>query len=1042
MSATLPKLRVDLLGKLRLSVGTLATTRFETRRTALLLARLALPPLREWPREELIELLWPDEDPGVTRTRFRQTLASLRRALLEVGTAEEAVLRSSRSSVGLEVEQVVCDVIELESCLKRASVNPELRREALDRALELYEHHLLPGFYETWVLSERDRLENGLRSALIQLSQSLTETDSEAAITYARGAVALDPLSETAQEQLLKLLVQLGRPADAARHWKELERLFWKELRTQPPDSLQAALHVTPARSTPSSSSSSAEPVIVAPLLGVVPLPRTLPNSLDSFVGRVAEQERLWTLLAEGGTSRLVTLTGPPGVGKTRLALEVGHRLESESGEGNVIFVALEQITTGELALAAIHEAAGGQREKGALLPALTQLLRVHRQPLLVLDNAEGVGGLGEPLQSLLQGVPELRCLVTSQRPLQISGEHELVLEPLELGSEDAALALLLDRARQVRPDLALTPQNQTELLQLCRELDGLPLALELAAAWLGMLSPEQIRSRLKRDQRLLARRATEAGVRHSSLYVALEESLARLTPNQREILMRLAVFRGGWTLEAAEHVCEDLSPLVLLDLEALRMASLISAFTQPDGEHRFKMLETVRHYAQQCQTPEGFQAAQKSHLGYFCTYAEQLANLFESPEQHRYFEGVTQEQENLQAAFEYAHKSDSTLGARLGVAFSRYWDRRGQHDAGIALMESFVGTLPPQEILLKARANEVLGRMLTVRFRHYDALNYYRQSQQCYQQAGEFASAALAQCHAAAAQRNINPHTDISATMKECLEGYAFLESQGSLPQKAAAAIHCGVFYTTQRNLPKAREVLERSLALNRIIGNQRNIGSSLFILGHAERNCGNLRGSVPLEEEALSLARRIGDDFFGVVILWNLYEILLELEDYPAAEQYIQEGLLTTQQLGMGASQTLFLMGQGRLHFLRNEPAQGRHWFRQGLKQADAMGAPIQLLHSALWLVRLALQEAQKTLTLLRQREAAHLYGVYLRLEELLQPQQRYDYEEPLDESLKQLEEALGTELFQAERDRALKYELAEAVLIPQLYPESEEA
>jgi DNA-binding SARP family transcriptional activator len=192
------KLRVDLLGKLRLSAGSRATTHFETRRTALLLARLALPPLRDWPREELIELLWPEEDPGVTRTRFRQTLASLRRALEETGTQEEDVLRASRASVGLAIEQVSSDVVELESCLRRANLNPEQRREALDKALELYEHHLLPGFYEAWVLSERERLEDGLRMALIQLAQSLAETEPEAAIVYARGAVALNPLSEVA----------------------------------------------------------------------------------------------------------------------------------------------------------------------------------------------------------------------------------------------------------------------------------------------------------------------------------------------------------------------------------------------------------------------------------------------------------------------------------------------------------------------------------------------------------------------------------------------------------------------------------------------------------------------------------------------------------------------------------------------------------------------------------------------------------------------------------------------------------------------------
>ncbi|WP_395140230.1 ATP-binding protein, partial [Armatimonas sp.] len=635
MLVPLPKLRVDLLGKLRLSLGTRVTTRFETRRTALLLARLALPPLREWPREELMELLWPNEDPGVTRTRFRQTLASLRRALMEVGTPEESVLRSSRTSVSLEVEQVICDVVELESCLRRASVNPELRRDALDRALELYEHHLLPGFYETWVLSERDRLENRLRSGLIQLAQSLMETEPESAIAYARGAVALDPLSEEAQEQLLKLLVQAGRPADAARHWQDVERLFWKELRTQPPDSLKAALSATPARSTPSSYSG---PTPEAPPLRALLLPHTLPTPLDSFVGRTAEQEWILTLLAEGGASRLVTLTGPPGVGKTRLALEVGHRLEAESGESNVIYVPLERVTTVEEALAAIYEAVGGQREQGALLPSLAQRLLTQPKPILLLDNAEGVVGLAEQLHRLLQGVPTLRCLVTSQRTLQVAGEQEVVLEPLALGPDDAALTLLMDRARQIRPDLMLTPQNQTDLLALCHDLDGLPLALELAAAWLGMLSPEQVRSRLKRDQRLLTRRTSEAGTRHSSLHAALEESIERLTDTQQAILMRLAVFRGGWSLEAAELVCEELSLVALLDLEVLRTASLINAYTQPDGELRFKMLETIRIYTQHRQTPTGRQKAQESHLSYFCHYAEEHHALFESPEQYRYF--------------------------------------------------------------------------------------------------------------------------------------------------------------------------------------------------------------------------------------------------------------------------------------------------------------------------------------------------------------------------------------------------------------------
>lgn len=1041
MSASLPKLRVDLLGKLRLSAGPRATTRFETRRTALLLARLALPPLREWPREELIELLWPDEDPGVTRTRFRQTLASLRRALDEVGTSEEEVLRASRASVGLEVEQVVCDVIELESCLRRASANPEQRREALDRALELYEHHLLPGFYETWVLSERNRLEDRLRASLLALAMALAPNDPEAAVAYAQAAVALNPLSEVAQEQLLRLLVQIGRPADAARHWKEVERLFWKELRTQPPDSLKAALSQK-APLPPAAPPAPREDTPEALSPHLAHLPRTLPTPLDRFVGRTVEQERLLTLLAPESASRLVTLTGPPGVGKTRLALEVGRRLEETGESTRVIFVPLEQVTTGEEVLTLIHEAAGGQSEKGNLLLAVIALLKAQPQSTLILDNAEGVTALAEPLQRLLQGVPTLRCLVTSQRPLKISGELELVLPPLLQDRDDAALTLLIDRAQQVRPDLALTPQNQAELQALCQDLDGLPLALELAAAWLGMLSAEQVRSRLKRDQSLLIRRTGELGARHTSLHSALEESIERLTPDQQSILMRLAIFRGGWTLEAAEAVCEALSPVVLLDLEALRTASLISAYTQPSGELRFKMLETIRLYAQKRQTPEGLYQAQQSHLGYFCRYAQKRHALYESPEQYRYFEGIAQESDNLLAALEYARRSEPLQGARLATVFWRYWDRRGQHETGTAVLESLLAALPPQEALLRARVQESLGRLLYSQMHYVSSLSYHSQSQQSYQEAGELACAALAQCLAAGAQREVDTGAGegLSALLAQCLEGHTYLESHGTLPQRATAGIQCGAFYSRLGDLEKARSYLEHSLALNRIVGNQRNAFLGLFLLGDAERCCGDMRVAVTLELEAVKIAQQIGDDFAVATVLWNVYEIYLQLGELDKAEACIQEGLTLTRQLGMRIRQASFLTGMGRVHAGRGETQQAREWFRQGLQQADAIGDVSQLLYTASQMVHLALKEAQEDPRPPRPQLAAQLWGSLRRLEQLLEPQGPYELDEPLERALEPVESALGALEFARERDRVAHYDQSAALQMFLLYPETE--
>lgn len=1040
MPISLAALRVELLGKLRLCAGERQTSRFETRRTALLLARLALPPLRSWPREELIELLWPDEDPAATRVRFRQTLASLRRSLEELGIPQEQVLKASRATVELDVEQVISDVVELESCLRRARLDSEGRREALDRALELYEHHLLPGYYETWVLSERDRLANALRDALGRLSQDLIATEPEAAVLYARRAVTLDPLSESAQEQYLKILVGSGRSAEATRHLKEVERLFWKELRTLPPDSLKATLTVRPPAAPPSAVTTEPVPSPPSPATVASQLPRTLPTPLDRFFGRDDERQRLVALLSEQGAARLVTISGPPGVGKTRLALEVGHLLEQESPERNLLFLSVEQFETGEAVLSGLLEAAGGRQERGAVLPTLATLLSAHRKPLLILDNAEGVRELGGALHRLLQAVPELRCLVTSQHALMITGEHELVLEPLS--PEAHARELLIDRAQRLRPGLVLTEQNAAELTALCQELDGLPLALELAAGWLGMLSPDQVRSRLQRDPRLLVRRSVERGGRHASLHAALEESIARLTPEQQAILMRLSVFPGGWTLEAAEQVCEELSAVVLLDLETLRTASLVSAYTLPDGELRFRMLETIRTYARLRQEAAGRQEAQESHLRYFCKWVETLEGFFHSPEQYRFFEGMALEQENVQSALEYARESSPTLGARLAVAYWRYWDRRGQHEQGVSFLEAFLAHLGDDELHLRARVEEALGRLLYSQLHFARSHAYYRQSQEDFARAGDAIGSELARCAAVWAQREADLKADLAPLLEECLEVWRLLEDCGTLPQKGMVAGACGSFYTRMGDYQQARQFLEQSLAIWRIVGNQRNVFLGLHLLAHNERCCGDLRVSLQLEREAMLVARQIGDDFAVAIVLWNLYDTLLELEAYDEAESYACEGLTLTRQCGMAGSQPLFLVGLARACAGRGEIEAARRWFRQGLRQAEATGEQVQLLVCTHGLVRLALEEAQKEPTRARQVLAAQLWGVLQRQDELIQPRQHYSSGGSLDEALARLTAALGEETFAIERDRARHYDRAAALQFPLLYPQEHTA
>jgi predicted ATPase len=415
-----------------------------------------------------------------------------------------------------------------------------------------------------------------------------------------------------------------------------------------------------------------------------------LPADKTSFVGRGREVDRIKRLLAD---SRLLTLTGPGGIGKTRLAIEAARR-SSRRFVGGMFFVELAGLREPELLLATIGGAVGlGELDGASAIEALGERLG-RSETLLILDNFEHLVSGGSAVSELLAASPTLRVAVTSRTPLHLAGEQEYAVAPLELAdpqrplSRDAlcaieSVALFVERARAVRPDFDLTESSVRAIAEICRRLDGLPLAIELAAARLRALPVEQIAARLDDRFRLLTGGIRTADPRHQTLRAVVEWSWDLLTDKERDLAERLSVFPGGATPESVEGTCQLDAGAALDLLAALVDKSLLQVVG--GAEPRYRMLETLREYGRERLTDAGStDAARAAHAAYFLRLAETAEPHLRSDDQLRWIATLTAERDNLVAALRFAvDASDADTAVRLGAALGMHWLMQGSHAEG-----------------------------------------------------------------------------------------------------------------------------------------------------------------------------------------------------------------------------------------------------------------------------------------------------------------------------------------------------------------------
>jgi predicted ATPase len=420
-----------------------------------------------------------------------------------------------------------------------------------------------------------------------------------------------------------------------------------------------------------------------------------LPVQFTRFFGRQEELARLSHMLLLPQQTRLVTITGTGGTGKTRLALEVAARLTS-SLEGAVWFVELEDLRDTSLiadtVMGALHAARSPDK---APADVVAEALSAYASPLLILDNFEHLVEEGALfVQTLLARVPSLRCLVTSRQVLGLAGEREFALGPLptpngmhslESLSLFESVQLFVERAQAVRPDFQITTATAPAVAQLCDALEGIPLAIELAAARAQVMTPSQMLSQIGHRFDFLVGRRRGASERQRTLRATLDWSYRLLSPDLQRFFSSLSVFRGGWTAEAAEAVCKE--PLALDYLAQLRECSLV--MTKEDAaEIRFRMLETLREYGRERLTELGEkEETQRRHVHYHLALADEYGATYNSPEFAARLHRLETEHDNLRAALTWckdkATPDSVETGLRLAAALRMFWDLRGYWSEG-----------------------------------------------------------------------------------------------------------------------------------------------------------------------------------------------------------------------------------------------------------------------------------------------------------------------------------------------------------------------
>ena len=949
--------RIELFGGLRVTVGREVVARFPTQKAGLLLAYLALTPEKPRTRESLIALLWLELEPDAGRNNLSTLLSLLRRVLEPGDTPAGSVLQANRQTITLNSATVQTDVAEFDALLQRAARTSDVatRCRCWRQAAGLVRGELLPDCYEEWALQSRrlyaERYGQILRdrAALLLDLKRFEEAQADAA-----RALEADGCDEAACQLRMRALAAMGRREAALQAYAGLEHALQSQLQTTPDATIRAlqdrlrshpetflapvnsapaenkresALHTAGAANAPApvamSAPSPEKATATTEVASVPPAPEPghdafavaapasfpeetgsyalrLPAPLTRFFGRERERAELESLLCASDT-RLITLMGAGGAGKTRLALEVARQIAPRYA-GRVWFIALADIPDPALIPLRLLTALQLPLPPADPLQAVIAALAVAPS-LLILDNMEHLLPAGEAaegetksenpqatsaqalIRRLLEAIPHLTCLATSRQALHLEGEQEYALPPLTIPGRDegvvlpsgwtpgmrdeknsnssliphpssllncASIALYVDRAQKAKADFILTARNGEAVVELCRRLEGMPLAIEMAAAWIKTVPPARMLERLEHQLEMLVSRRRDLPARQQSLRATCEWSYALLSPQLQRAFRHLSVFRGGWTAEAAAAVWEEdkeigrqgdkekirageeflstlnsqlSTPLHLLaELQARSLIGVVEAegADADEQEPRYRMMEPLREFGMEKLVDAGeSEQVGTLHARWFRKVAADAKRCHHGPDENRGLDLLKQEQGNLRVALAWYRQNNGREGLGFAADLWRFWELSGSLAEGRHWFGEMLA-LPSAQERTEERAHALYGTgvLSLLQADYAEAERWYREAQDIFKEW-------------------MNPRGQADA-----------LHGRGNV-----------AFYEQQYE--RARECYERSLDMRIEAGDERGIAASCHSLGNLQMRLENYGCAREYLERALQIRHKRGEEF-----------------------------------------------------------------------------------------------------------------------------------------------------------------------------------
>jgi predicted ATPase/DNA-binding SARP family transcriptional activator len=879
----------------------------------------------------LVDDVWDGRPPATAAKTLQKYVAELRKAL-----APDDVLRTEGRGY-LMVADGGVDADEFEQLVDEASARqrgePEAAVDLWQAALGLWRGEVLADLHDLRFTSgERARLEERRLAAIEDRVQVEIELGRHgAALAELAPLVEDHPLRERLRASMLLALYRSGRQVDALRAYERYRALLAEELGLQPSDELKE-LERAILRRDPALGGAP-----VGSAAGRVQAP-SLPAQLTAFIGRRREVAELAAVVAD---HRLVTLTGPGGVGKTRLAIETAARPDAHH-PGGAWFVDLAPLADGDLVGHTVARALGlDERPETEPVDVVAEVL-CHREPtLIVLDNCEHVvAGCADFAERLLRTCPAARLLATSRRPLGVDGELLWAVPPLDADpATHDGVELFFDRARLAGFDLDAGQQGV--VAEICGGLDGLPLAIELAAGQVRVLTPAEIAARLDARFGLLTR--THAPTpRHRTLHDAVGWSYDLLSPGARQVFERLGIFPASFTLEAAEAVCtggglprRD----ILGHLTELVEQSLVVRDAGPPAVARYRLLDTIRLWARDRLAEQGqLDQAACAHAHFVLLLATAATAHFWGPNEPVWLQRLRGEDHSIRAALDWSRANDQVLALRLGVALFRYWDVLWLEREAVAHLEPLLARPDLERSSnLRAWALTVAAILISNPGEARQATAWAEEAVECFRPTGDRRGLICAQLALSSALGNQGPLDRAEAVAHAALSGASELGDE----ELMARAAHILGFVSARRGdhvraAVSFREVLGHWTR----VGSCRGRGSALRNLAATSLAVGDLDGAVGSSRDALELFTEIGDTAAVAHVRLTLADVERVRGRLAEAEQMYVEALDDLRAIGDRRCIASTSKNRAAVAAERGDPSRAAQLYAEALVLRHQMG------------------------------------------------------------------------------------------------------